>query len=35
MKKLSTIRFLSIFFLTTSLFATQYWVTVEIFTETW
>lgn len=35
MKKLSITRFLSIIFLTTSLFATQYWVTVEVFTETW
>ncbi len=35
MKKLSIIRFLSTFIFSTILFATQYGVTVEVFTETW
>ncbi len=35
MKTLSLVRYLSLFFLTVNLFATQYWVTVEVFTETW
>ena|GEM_PF-5849269 len=35
MIKHSLIRILTIFLFLTGIFATQYWVTVEVFTETW